>query len=42
MTDFHQYPDNTGHFDIHGGRFVSETLMSALEEIGANLYFGKK
>lgn len=31
MTDFHQYPDNTGHFDIHGGRFVSETLMSALE-----------
>ncbi|MDO4895797.1 MAG: tryptophan synthase subunit beta [Moraxella sp.] len=32
-TDFTQYPDTTGHFGIHGGRFVSETLMSALEEL---------
>lgn len=32
-TDFTQYPNTTGHFGIHGGRFVSETLMSALEEL---------
>lgn len=32
-TDFTQYPNATGHFGIHGGRFVSETLMSALEEL---------
>ncbi|WP_019520370.1 tryptophan synthase subunit beta [Faucicola boevrei] len=33
MTDYTQFPNTTGHFDIHGGRFVSETLMSALEEL---------
>ncbi|UXZ05223.1 tryptophan synthase subunit beta [Moraxella nasicaprae] len=33
MTDFTQYPNPTGHFGIHGGRFVSETLMTALEEL---------
>lgn len=32
-TDFTQYPNASGHFGIHGGRFVSETLMSALEEL---------
>lgn len=26
-------PDANGHFGIHGGRFVSETLMGALEEL---------
>ncbi len=31
--DFHQYPDNMGHFGVHGGRFASETLMVALEEL---------
>ena len=26
-------PDERGHFGIHGGRFVSETLTAALEEL---------
>lgn len=26
-------PDETGHFGVYGGRFVSETLMPALEEL---------
>jgi len=30
-----QMPDANGHFGIHGGRFVSETLMGALEELEA-------
>ena len=29
---FGQYPDINGYFGRHGGRFVSETLMAALEE----------
>lgn len=33
--DFNHYPDATGHFGIHGGRFVSETLMAAIEELEA-------
>ncbi|MFW2177579.1 MULTISPECIES: tryptophan synthase subunit beta [unclassified Moraxella] len=33
ISDFNQYPDDSGHFGIHGGRFVSETLMTALEEL---------
>lgn len=33
MTDYTQFPNTSGHFGIHGGRFVSETLMSALEEL---------
>ena len=28
-----QIPDESGHFGIFGGRFVSETLMPALEEL---------
>jgi len=28
-----QLPDENGHFGIFGGRFVSETLMSALDEL---------
>ena len=27
------WPDTTGHFGTYGGRFVSETLMPALEEL---------
>ena len=36
MTDvvnYNNYPDADGHFGVHGGRFVSETLMKALEEL---------
>ena len=31
--DYAQYPDSKGHFGPYGGRFVSETLMPALEEL---------
>jgi tryptophan synthase beta chain len=30
-----QYPDKNGHFGFYGGRFVGETLMSALMELEA-------
>jgi len=30
-----QLPDNKGHFGPYGGRFVSETLMSSLQELEA-------
>ncbi len=33
MTDFTQFPDSSGHFGVHGGRFVSETLVAAIEEL---------
>ena len=33
VIDYTQYPDAKGHFGIHGGRFVSETLMAALEDL---------
>ena len=33
VENFSQYPDASGHFGIHGGRFVSETLMAALEQL---------
>ena len=36
-----QFPDERGHFGIHGGRFVSETLMAALEDL-EKLYFRMK
>lgn len=39
--DFTQYPDAQGHFGIHGGRFVSETLMAALDDL-EKLYFRMK
>lgn len=32
-VDYNQFPDADGHFGVHGGRFVSETLMKALEEL---------
>jgi len=28
-----QLPDASGHFGPYGGRFVSETLVSALDEL---------
>ena len=37
VIDYTRYPDARGHFGIHGGRFVSETLMAALEDL-ENLY----
>ena len=33
--DFHAYPDATGHFGRHGGRFVAETLIGPLQELAA-------
>ena len=30
-VDFSAMPDERGHFGIYGGRFVSETLMQALD-----------
>lgn len=35
VSDYTQFPTKDGHFGIHGGRFVSETLMKALEELEA-------
>ena len=33
QTDFSAFPDENGHFGVFGGRFVSETLISALDEL---------
>ena len=41
VIDYTQFPDKNGHFGIHGGRFVSETLMAALEDL-EKLYFRMK
>lgn len=35
--DFSHFPDEKGHFGIYGGRFVSETLISALDDL-AEMY----
>ncbi len=35
--DFLSFPDDAGHFGIYGGRFVSETLISALDDL-AEMY----
>ena len=32
-TAFSSMPDEDGHFGVFGGRFVSETLVSALSEL---------
>ena len=34
-VDYKAFPDSRGHFGPYGGRFVSETLMQALEELDA-------
>ncbi len=39
--NYFDYPDSKGHFGVHGGRFVSETLMAALEDL-ERLYFKMK
>jgi tryptophan synthase beta chain len=39
--DFASFPDSTGHFGPYGGRFVSETLMAALEDL-EDTYFRLK
>jgi len=33
FTDYMNMPDESGHFGPYGGRFVSETLMAAIEEL---------
>jgi len=33
MTDFSSVPDSKGHFGAYGGRFVSETLIHALDKL---------
>jgi tryptophan synthase beta chain len=33
VNDYTKQPDERGHFGIYGGRFVSETLMFALDEL---------
>jgi tryptophan synthase beta chain len=35
ITDYHAYPDASGHFGRYGGRFVAETLIGPLEELAA-------
>lgn len=39
--DYRQFPSAEGHFGIHGGRFVSETLIPALDEL-QDIYFRLK
>ena len=41
VIDYTQFPDARGHFGIHGGCFVSETLMAALQDL-EQLYFRMK
>jgi len=33
INDFMNMPDERGHFGPYGGRFISETLMAAIEEL---------
>ncbi|CAA0107376.1 Tryptophan synthase beta chain [BD1-7 clade bacterium] len=33
VVDYRNFPDEKGHFGIYGGRFVSETLIYALDEL---------
>jgi tryptophan synthase beta chain len=35
ITDFMHMPNERGHFGPYGGRFVSETLMAAIDELTA-------
>jgi tryptophan synthase beta chain len=41
IIDFNTFPDPKGHFGPYGGRFVSETLIHALDEL-EELYFRLK
>ena len=33
VKDYNAMPDDKGHFGIHGGKFVSETLMEAIDQL---------
>lgn len=35
QVNYQQFPDERGHFGAYGGRFVSETLIYALDELAA-------
>jgi tryptophan synthase beta chain len=35
VTDFHAFPDASGHFGRYGGRFVPETLIGPLDELAS-------
>ena len=35
ITDFHAFPDASGHFGRYGGSFVAETLVGPLQELTA-------
>ena len=37
--NFSDFPDRYGHFGVYGGRFVSETLISALDDLIEAYYF---
>ena len=35
ISDYHAFPDASGHFGVYGGTFVSETLIAPLAELAA-------
>src|SRR3546814_14653220 len=35
--DYHAWPDASGHFGRHGGRFVAETLLGPLAVLAAEI-----
>ena len=35
ISDYHAFPDASGHFGLYGGTFVSETLIAPLAELAA-------
>ncbi|WP_394004649.1 tryptophan synthase subunit beta [Luteimonas sp. WGS1318] len=35
ISDYHAYPDASGHFGRYGGRFVADTLMEPIAELAA-------
>ena len=35
ISDYHAFPDASGHFGMYGGTFVSETLIAPLAELAA-------
>ncbi len=35
MPSYSDFPDSNGHFGQYGGRYVSETLMAAVNELEA-------
>jgi tryptophan synthase beta chain len=41
-ADIKKAPDSKGYFGMYGGRFVPETLMPALKELGESYFMSKK